>query len=121
MAGKEIPAPPQGAGPSGRTLWADILGRYELESHEAALLVEVVRTVDQLDQLYAIVEREGLVVSGHGTSKAHPALTAAQQLRITLARVVATLRLPTGDPDELGAPRRPQRRQARGIHLMGGT
>ena len=45
-----------------------MLGKYELEQHELALLGEMVRTVDLLDQLAAIVAREGLMVEGpHGS------------------------------------------------------
>jgi hypothetical protein len=99
-------------------LWRDVLGKYELEEHELALLREAVRTVDQLDELHAITELEGLVVDGPHGSKAHPAVTAAQQLRITLARIVAALRLPAGDEQDAKAVRRPQRRQARGVYSV---
>lgn len=117
MAKSQVPAPPRGTGRSGARLWRDVLGKYELEEHETALLIEACRTVDQLDGLHAILEREGLVVEGPHGSKAHPALTAAQQLRITLARIVAALRLPAGEEDEGAGSRRPQRRVGvRGVY-----
>lgn len=115
------PAPPRGTGPNGAALWRDVLGEYELEEHELALLREAVRTVDQLDALHEISSREGLVVDGPHGSKAHPALTEARQLRIALARVVAALRLPAGDEGDGSATRRPQRRAgARGIYSING-
>ncbi|WP_373234859.1 terminase [Mycobacterium marinum] len=115
----KIPSPPRGTGPSGRALWRDITGRYELEQHEEALLREMTRCVDQLDALHAITERDGLVVEGPHGSKAHPALTAAQQQRICLARLAASLRLPAGEQDESSALRRPQRRgAARGVYSI---
>lgn len=117
MAKSQVPAPPRGTGRSGARLWRDVLGKYELEEHETALLIEACRTVDQLDGLHAIVQREGLVVEGPHGSKAHPALTAAQQLRITLARIVSALRLPAGEEDEVAGSRRPQRRVGvRGVY-----
>lgn len=117
----KVPAVPKGSGPSGSLLWRDILGKYELEQHELALLREAVRTVDQLDELHTIASREGLIVDGPHGSKPHPALVEARQLRIALARVLAALRLPAGDEDE-GADRRPQRRAGvRGVYGLPGV
>jgi hypothetical protein len=121
MADKQrIPGPPRGTGPSGRALWRDVLGRYELEEHELALLREAVRTVDQLDGLHGITTLEGLIVQGPHGSKPHPALVEARQLRIALARLTAVLRLPVGDVNEPVAGRRAQRRVgARGVYQRG--
>lgn len=122
MARAQIPAPPKGARSSGRALWRDVMARYELEQHELALLREMVRCVDQLDELHAITERDGLVVEGPHGSKAHPALTAAQQQRIVLARLAASLRLPSGDQDDPSVLRHPQRRgAARGVYGIAGA
>lgn len=107
-----IPAAPKGTGPSGRRLWREVQTRFELDEHERALLVEVVRTVDQLDALDAIVAAEGVLEAA--TGRAHPALVEARQQLAILARLVATLRLPD-DED-----RRPQRRgAARGTYRGG--
>src|SRR5258707_13450914 len=93
MAGKAgVPSAPKGAGTSGRALWRDVLGKYELEEHELALLREAVRTVGDLDGLAAVVARDGLTIGGRG----HPAWGGARQLRIGLARLVAAFRLPSG-------------------------
>lgn len=119
MTAQRVPEPPQGTGPSGRALWRDVLGKYELEEHEQALLREAVRSVDQLDELHAIVKREGAIVDGPGGSpRMHPAAVEARQLRIALARVIAALRLPADD-DGSGALHRPQRRVGvRGIYSV---
>jgi len=98
-----------------------VLTRYELEQHETALLKEMVRCVDQLDELHAITEREGLVVEGPHGIKAHPALTAAQQQRIVLARLSASLRLPSGDQDDVTVRRPQQRGAARGVYGIAGA
>lgn len=37
----KIPVPPRGTGRNGGKLWRDVLGRYELEQHEMALLREI--------------------------------------------------------------------------------
>ncbi|MCI4674779.1 terminase [Candidatus Mycolicibacterium alkanivorans] len=113
-----VPAPPSGTGPSGRALWNDVLGKYILENHELLLLKEMVRTVDLLDKLHAIVQREGLMVEGPHGSKPHPAVVEARQSKIALARLGAALRLPAGDEDSAGV-RRPQRRAgARGVYQL---
>jgi hypothetical protein len=117
MTGKTVAAPPKGTGPSGRALWRDVLAKFDLEEHELALLREAVRSVDQLDNLHDIVQRDGVIVDGpNGTPKMHPAAVEARQLRIALARVIAALRLPADDDNTLY---RPQRRVGvRGIYSV---
>jgi hypothetical protein len=95
-----IPRPPQGAGPSGRRIWRAVLGEFELDEHERALVTALVRQVDRLDALEALIAEEGLMVSGHGTVKMHPAVIEARQSAIAVARISAALRLPAGEQDE---------------------
>lgn len=104
--------PPAGTEASGARLWTSVLDEYELEEHEMALLREAVRAVDQLDELAAIVRSEGIVVvNPGGGQRVHPAQVEARQLRIALARLLASLRLPAGeDGDVQAGARRPQRR-----------
>jgi hypothetical protein len=119
MSKKQIPAPPRGTGANGGKLWRDVLGKYELEEHELALLREMVRMVDRLDKLAAITAREGLEVSGPHGCKPHWAATESRQLGIALARLTAALRLPAGDESDPAAGRRPQRRVgARGVYQL---
>jgi hypothetical protein len=126
MTESELPPPPEGTGPSGCRLWTDVLGKYELEQHETALLIEMVRTVDTLDELASIVELDGLMVPGQaGVPRVHPAVVESRQLRLALARLSASLRLPAGDEQEQGGKgnlRRPQRRgAARGTYGIRGV
>ncbi len=112
-APRAVPDPPAGAGESGRRLWSSVVDEYDLEEHEAALLKEMVRTVDLLDELTAIVEHDGYMVPGPGlTPRVHPAVTEARQARLALARLSASLRLPAGEDADDGGLRRPQRRGA---------
>jgi terminase small subunit-like protein len=126
MADQRIPPAPQGARAAGKRLWRSILAEYELEEHELALLREMVRTVDQLDQLQAAVDRDGLVVRGQGLAqRVHPAAVEARQARIALARLAAALRLPAGEEgsdDAKVGTRRPQRRAGvRGPYRLRGV
>jgi hypothetical protein len=118
MSADDTPRPPAGARAAGKRLWAAVVDRYDLEQHELVLLREAVRCVDTLDDLEAQVRRDGLMVPGNtvGTERVHPAAVEARQLRITLARVIAALRMPEHDAD------RPQRRTgARGVYQLPGV
>jgi hypothetical protein len=111
----KVPTPPAGLKRSGRALWRAVLGEYELETHESQLLTEMCRTVDQLDALFELVERDGVQDEA---GKVNPAAVEARQLRIAYARLSAALRLPAGEEGEQA--RRPQRRVgARGVYVAG--
>lgn len=118
------PKAPNGLKAPGRRLWDSILSEYELEEHETALLVEAVRTVDLLADLDTAVRRDGAIVDSPQGQKAHPAAVEARQQRIALARLLAALRLPSGDEDagSTGADSRPQRRVGvRGVYGIKGS
>ncbi|KAB1917988.1 terminase, partial [Micromonospora noduli] len=99
-----------GLGPAAGRLWAAITTAYELDEHEQALLVEAVRTVDLLEQLDEAIRRDGPLVESPQGIKAHPAAVEARQQRIALARLLAALRMPSGEEDSTPAAGRPQRR-----------
>ncbi len=96
---------------------------YELEAHESELLLAACRTADQLAGLATIIAVEGLLESSPQGLKAHPAVVEHRQLSMTLARLLAALRLPAGLDEGMGAgDRRPQRRMgARGPQRLGGV
>ena len=93
-----------------------IVGAYELEEHELAQLIEVVRTVDALAELDKAVQRDGVVVSSPQGERAHPALVEARQQRLVLARLLAALRLPAGDEKDGKATSRQRRTGVRGVY-----
>jgi len=114
------PKPPTGTKTSGGLLWAAVLADYELEQHEEALLLQAVRALDLLDDLAAIVRRDGPMIEGPTGSRVHPAVVEARQLKIAFARLLAALRLPAGEEGD--ASRRPQRRVGvRGVHHLKGA
>ena len=99
---------PAGLKAGGRKLWKSVTDDYELGQHELSILLEASRTVDALAELEAIVRDEGVTnVSPQGV-RAHPALVEARQQRVTLAKLVASLRIPLEDEQE--ADRTPQKR-----------
>lgn len=113
MTGKN----PSGLAAAGKRLWSSVTTDYDLDDHEARLLLEACRTVDLLDQLDAAVRRDGALVSSPQGEKAHPAAVEARQQRITLARLLAALRLPVGEQQG----RTHQRVGARGVYGIRGT
>lgn len=92
------PRTPPGLAPAGRRLWRDVTDRFDLAQHELRVLLEACRTADDLDKLHEITQHEGLVVDGPQGKKAHPAAVEARQMRLTLGRLLAILRVPD-DPD----------------------
>lgn len=117
-----VPRPPAELRKAGRALWRAVTSAYELEEHERGLLLEMARSVDQLDRLAAVVAAEGeMIADRFGEPKIHPALVESRQLRIAYARLSAALRLPAGDEGE--QLRRPQRRAGvRGVYgIQGGV
>jgi hypothetical protein len=103
-----VPKPPPGLKASGKALWLEVQVEYELERHEVGLLLTMCRTTDKLDDLAAVVSREGVMEKG--TGRVHPALVEHRQQAIAYARLSAALRLPAGDEGDPAANRRPQRR-----------
>lgn len=110
-----IPSAPRGTKAGGRRLWRSVLDAFELDEHELVVLREAVRTVDQLDALAAVVERDGPMSESPQGPRVHPALVESRQLKLALTRLLASLRLPSGESDG-----RPQRRgAARAPYLPG--
>ena len=89
-------------------------GSFVLEEHDAALLRETCRTVELLDDLEAILKRDGAVISWPQGMKAHPAAVEARQQRIALARLMAALRL----PEDTEGSKRPTTRCSRGVYAL---
>jgi len=121
-----IPPPPRGIGKNGRKLWKSVTEYFDLDQHEELLLLQAVRAVDRLDAMAAALEDAPLTVrNARGEEVAHPLLVESRQTSLMLARLLASLRLPSGLIEgEGGEPRliRPQRRgAARGVYGIRGV
>lgn len=114
------PRPPSGLATAGRALWRAVAGEFELDRHEELLLREACRTADRLDRLADEAAKGSVTVTNHrGDEVAHPAMVEARQQAITLSRLLASLRLPSGEEH---GDRRPQRRGgARGSYGIRGV
>ncbi|MFN8158409.1 MAG: hypothetical protein U0R68_13405 [Candidatus Nanopelagicales bacterium] len=83
---------------AGTRLYAAVTADFDLAEHELTQLREACRLVDLLDALEQVVADEGAVRAGaDGLSRPHPALAELRQQRITLARLLAALRIPEDD------------------------
>lgn len=105
-------APPEGLNDRGRALWANCLTRdpalADSENPQRAVLHEAARVADRLDQLAAILDRDGpIITDSKGIQAPHPALKISLAAEALLARLIAALRM----PDHAGG-KRPQRRGA---------
>lgn len=94
MAGKA----PKGLATRGRAYWSHVIGEYELTESETHVLLEVCRTLDNLDRLAESIDRDGaMVVGSQGQSVLNPAMTEARGQRLALHRLIAALSLPDDD------------------------
>jgi hypothetical protein len=104
--------PPQGLQPEGIKLWQAVTVDYELDQHELALLLAACRTVDRLEDIAEALQGAPLTVENkRGDLIVQPLLVEQRQQSLVLARLVASLRLPSGETEE-GELIRPQRRGA---------
>jgi hypothetical protein len=104
--------PPQGLQPEGIKLWQAVTVDYELDQHELALLLAAGRTVDRLEDIAEALHGAPLTVENkRGDMIVQPLLVEQRQQSLVLARLVASLRLPSGETEE-GELIRPQRRGA---------
>jgi len=104
-AGDAIPA---GLAEAGAKLWRSVAEGFELDVHEELLLTQACRTADILDRLDVEARANPVtVINVKGDRVAHPALTESRQQSIVLSRLIASLRMPSGEAED-----RPQRRGA---------
>ncbi len=109
---------PDGLLTAGRSLWKSVTDEYELDQHEALLLIQACRCADRLDSMAAVLaDAPALTLTNfRGDSVVHPLIAESRQQSLTLSRLLASLRLPSGDEA------RPQRRgAARGAYGIRGA
>lgn len=83
--------PPVALGKRGLAFWQKVHEDLVLEEHENNLLVEACRTIDLIDALRTAIAKSGPV---DADGKVMPAVVEARLQSVTLARLVASLRLP---------------------------
>jgi hypothetical protein len=95
-------------GESGARLWESVVEQFDLDVHEELLLLSACRTADLLDRLAERAKRGELtVVNAKGEQVTAPWITEHRMQSHNLARLLASMRMPSGEEDG-----RPQRRGA---------
>lgn len=109
---------PAGLGSSGRRLFRSVADEWELDVHEQLLLLQAARCADRLDELADAQKGQPLTTqNARGEDVTSPLIVESRQQSLALARLLASLRLPSGETDE-----RPQRRgAARGAYGIRGA
>jgi hypothetical protein len=101
---------PDGLAAPGKRLWLSVVNEFQLDTHEELLLLQACRCADRLDAMAKELRSSPLTVENHrGDQVTHPLLTESRQQSIVLTRLLASIRLPSGDEADV---RRPQRRGA---------
>lgn len=113
-----IPSAPRGLRAPGKKLWTWYNTQFLLTEGEYALLREVCRTADAIDQLQAVLDADGVLSESSQGVRVHPALAELRQQRITFARLLAVLRL--NEPDD-GVGDLPSGRAPRGVYGIRGA
>ena len=114
VKGKRPPAPPRGVGVGGARLWRELLARYEFEEHELVILRQAAKTVDLVDKLALLIERQGTTTADGGIA---PPVVEVRQQRIVLARLLSSLRIP-GDDAASPSARSQRRPGVRGVYSL---
>lgn len=112
----DVVPPPADLRDAGRLLWESILGAWDIDTWERLQLHQACRVADRLDALAEAERSAGtsMVTNTKGELVPHPALVESRQQAIVLTRLLASMRLPVGDEDDVT---RPQRRGgARGTY-----
>ena len=104
---------PTGLKSPGKRLWAAVVAEFELAEHEAAQLSEACFVRDRIDQLRRQVVTDGLMIPSSQGARLHPGVSEIRAQHLTLARLLATLNVPSLAEDAL-----PPSRGVRGVYSL---
>lgn len=99
--------PPRGLKAPGRRAWRCFLEVFDLsEPQDLARLEQACRCLDEIEELSAVVKKEGRIVyPPSGTMREHPASKAVRELRIVFARLVREMGVDLKEAPESRPPR----------------
>ncbi|TMR95589.1 terminase [Nonomuraea basaltis] len=101
---------PGDLGEAGKALWERVTADFELSTAELVTLLEVCRTVDELDGMRAVLMVDPATVTGStGQPRANPLFQEARAHRLLLQKLLGDLALPL-EGEEVG--RTPKQQQA---------
>lgn len=106
---------PSGLKAPGRRLWTAVSKDFEMAEHEAAQLAEACFVRDRIEQLRRQVDADGLMIGSSQGVRLHPGVAEIRAQQLTMARILATLGVPSLEDDAL-----PPARGVRGTYTMRG-
>jgi hypothetical protein len=95
----------------GQRLWHAIADEFDLSDPEAVRLEEACRIRLRIAQLQATVKADEIMLESSQGLRLHPAIAETRQQRLARARILATLKVPALDEDNL-----PPSRGGRGVY-----
>lgn len=105
------PTAPRSLGPAGKALWRTLVGVFELDPHELAILEAAARQADVTAELEVVVAEQGtMVIGSKGQQRLHPGVAEARQGRATMATLLGRIDL---DVEGHGTPSQRGRKAAR--------
>jgi hypothetical protein len=113
----ELPAPPANSSVKGSALWYALLGAYEFNLGEKAILEQLVTVQTHLDEVEADWRHDGsptMAEGSMGQPVADPRIQEMRQLRSQYAALIKQLNLPTDGGEERRRPGRPTRSEGGG-------
>lgn len=89
---------PDGLGSAGSAFFRQVHEAYELDARDGPVLLEVCRTLDEIDALQAVIATEGVMSVGSKAQPVeHPAMAGLRAHRLTLDRLLVRLGLPDAE------------------------
>lgn len=102
---------PSGLGKPGQKLWKSIDKEFDLAEHERTQLEQACRVRDTIESLREQVSADGVMIHSSQGDRLHPAIVETRQQQLALARLLATLKVPGLEDEEL-----PTSRPVRGVY-----
>jgi hypothetical protein len=95
MTEKPAIAPPGDLRARGQAFWRAVDAGWVLNLDERELLVEVCHTLDTVEALQLVLDRDGVLTTGStGQTRVHPAVGELRASRVVLARLLGQVGLP---------------------------
>ena len=109
MPTESTPVPPEHLSPEAAEWWKKVVAEFPFGSADLEILNQAAATLDRIAEARDAIDRDGSFIEDrYGKPKAHPALGAENQAKVTFARLVRELALPVDVADDR-PPRRPGR------------
>lgn len=92
---------PAGLGDAGSRFFRWVHSAYETDVRDSPVLLELCRTIDEIELLAEAVARDGVVTTGSkGQPVEHPAMAGLRAHRVVLDRLFVRLGLPGAEDEE---------------------